>query len=116
MSWRWSRSAALLVMGSNGFELAIGEPDHLQEQPAVPKTRYLGLAKGTRLVMDRRLDDFEILFRRGDDQVEIAERIEIAEIAALPRQHFVVLAQQYLGAAQRVGQPGIDEIAEQIRK
>ena len=64
--------------------------------------------------MDRRLDDLEVLLRRAEDQVEIAERIEIAEIVALARQHFVILAQQHLGAAQRIGQARVDEIAEQI--
>ena len=101
---------------SNGLELAIGEPHHFQQQPAVPKTRDLGLAESARLVMDRRFDDFQVLLRRAEDQIEVAERIEIAEIVALPRQHLVVLSQQHLGAAQRVRQPGIDEIAEQIGK
>jgi hypothetical protein len=66
--------------------------------------------------MDRRLDDFQILFRGAEDQVEVSKRIEIAEIGAIPRQHLVVFAQQHLGAAQRIGQSGIDEIAEQIGK
>src|ERR1700722_4359906 len=86
---------------SNRLQLAIGEPHHLQQQPAVAKPRDLGLAEGARLVVDRRLDDLEVLLGRAEEQVEIAEGIEIAEITALPRQHFVVLAQQYLGAAQR---------------
>ena len=66
--------------------------------------------------MDRRLDDFEVLLGRPEDQIEIPEWIEIAEIAAFPREHLIVLAQQNLGTAQRVGEPGVDEIAEQIRE
>src|SRR6202000_2128811 len=77
----------------NRLQLAIGEPDHLQQQPAVAETRDLGLAEGARLVVDRRFDDFEILFCCAEDQIEIAERVEITEIGALPRQYFVVLSQ-----------------------
>src|SRR3984893_14694564 len=84
----------------NRLQLAIGEPHHFQQQPAVAKARDLGLAEGARLVVDRGLDDFEILLCGAEDQIEIAERIEIAEIVALPRQHFVVLPQEHLGAAQ----------------
>src|SRR5829696_8497026 len=72
------------------LQLPIGEPHHLQQQPAVPKARY------------RRLDDFEILLRGAEDQVEIAEWIEVSEIATLPYQHLVILAQQHFGTAQCV--------------
>src|SRR5579863_1371178 len=101
---------------SNRLELAIGEPDHLQQQPSIPEARYLGFAEGARLVVDWRLDEFQILFRCSEDQVEIAERIEIAEIAPLAREHLVILAHENLGAAQRIGEAGVDEIAEQIGK
>src|SRR5689334_1118466 len=66
--------------------------------------------------MDRRLDNFEILFCRAEDQIKVTERIEVSEIAALPRQHLVILAQKNLGAAQRVGEAGVDEVAEKIGK
>ena len=90
---------------SNGFEFPIGEPHHFQEQPAVAEARDLGFAEGARLVVDRHLDDFQVLLGGAEDQIEVAERIEVAEIVALARDHLVVLAQQHLGAAQRVGQP-----------
>src|SRR3974390_2978211 len=101
---------------SDRFQLAVGKPDHFQKQPAVAKPRDLRLAKGACLVVDRRLDDFEVLFGCAENQIEIAERVEIAEIAALSGQHFIVLAQQHLGAAQRIRQAGVDEIAEKISK
>src|SRR5882757_135079 len=99
---------------SDRLELAIGKPDHPQQQPAVAESGYLGLAEGTRLVVDRGFDDLQVLLGGAEDQIEIAEWIEIAEIAALPRQHLVVLAQQHLGAAKGICHPGVDEIAEQI--
>src|SRR5450755_4105423 len=40
---------------SNGFELAISEPNHFQKQPPISKTGDLSLAKGPRLVVDWRL-------------------------------------------------------------
>src|SRR6195256_5432180 len=85
-----------LICASNGFEFAIGEPHHFQQQPAVAKPGDLGLAEGACLVMDRRLDDLEILFGGTEDQVEVAERIEVAEIATLPRQRLIILSQQNL--------------------
>jgi hypothetical protein len=42
------------AIGSNRLKLAIGKPDHLQQQPAVAKAGDLGFADGARLVMDRR--------------------------------------------------------------
>ena len=62
------------------LQLAVGEPHHLQQQPAVAEARDLGFAEGARLVVDRRLDNFQVLLCRAKDQIEIAERIEIAEI------------------------------------
>src|SRR4051812_40728356 len=76
----------------NCLQFAIREPHHLQQQPAVAESGDLGLAEGARLVVDRRLDDFQVLLGRAEDQVEIAERIEISEIAALFRQRLVILA------------------------
>ena len=87
---------------------------HDENATAVTKSGDLGFAEGARLVVYGRLDDLEVLLRRAEDQVEIAERIEIAEIVALARQYLVALAQQRLGAAQRIGQPGVDEIAEEV--
>ncbi len=66
--------------------------------------------------MDRRLNDLQVLLGSAEDQVEIAERVEIAEVFALARQHFVIPAEQHLGAAQRVRHAGVDEIAEQVGK
>src|SRR5215211_1075321 len=101
---------------SDRLELAVGKPHHLQQQPAVAEPRDLSLTEGASSVMDRGLDDLQILLRCPKDQIEIAKRIEVAEIIALTRQHFVVFPQQHLGAAQRVRQPGVDEISEQIGK
>src|SRR6202047_4686447 len=76
---------------SDRLQFAISEPNHFQEQPSVPKARDLGLAERTRLVVDRRLDNFEVLLRCAEDQIEIAERIEVAEIPAPPRPYLVIL-------------------------
>ena len=44
---------------------------------------------------------------RGKQQLEVAERIEVAEIAP-PRAHpLIIVAGDQLGAAKRVAQPGI---------
>src|SRR5205085_9927639 len=80
-------------LGSDRLELAVGKPHHLQQQPAVAEPRDLGLTEGTGFVVDRGLDDLQVLLRRSKDQVEIAKRIEVAEIVALTCENFVVLPQ-----------------------
>ncbi len=51
----------------------------------------------------------QIQFRRAEDQIEIAERIEIAEIGTVPRNGLVIRAEENLGAAKRV----LDILAKQ---
>ena len=50
--------------------------------------------------------------RRAEQQIEIAERIEVAEVGAVGRDALVVGAAQHLGAAQRV----LDRLPEQPRE
>src|SRR5215213_7116936 len=69
---------------SNGLELAICKPYHLQQQPTVAKPRDLRFAEGAGLVVNRGLDDLQILLGRAEDQIEVAERIEVAEVGAFP--------------------------------
>ena len=54
------------IVGQQGvpdrLQLAMGEPHHFRQQPAVAKTGNLSLAEAARLVVDPGLDDLEILF------------------------------------------------------
>src|SRR6187402_2110962 len=95
----WCEFGAPLTGSSNRLEFPIGKPHHLQQQPAVAEARDLGLAESAGLVVDRRLDDFQILFGRTEDQIEIAERVESPKVVPLARQRLIIPPQQNLGAA-----------------
>ena len=69
---------------------------------AVPEAADLGLAVGARAIADRQLDDLQVLLGGAEEQVEVAERIEVAEEAAVGGDALVVAAEEHLGAAQRV--------------
>ena len=64
----------------NEFELSRRHPAHPQQQPAVLKTADFGRSVSARIVTNGHLDDFQIQANRPENQIEIAERIEIAEI------------------------------------
>src|SRR5262249_42744168 len=83
-------------------ELLERVPGHGRQLRAVLETADLGLAVGARAVAHRQLHDFQILLGGPEDQIEIPERIEVAEEAARARDLFVVAPEQHLGSAQRV--------------
>src|SRR5262249_39770840 len=85
--------------------LAAHEPEqhHAQQHEAVTETGDLGLAVGAAGIADRNLDGLEAELGSAEDQLEIPERIEVAEITALSLDPRVVGAPQRLGAAQGVG-------------
>src|SRR5438093_1721597 len=80
-------------------ELPEREGDHPQQQPAVPPATDVRLAVGARLVAHRQVEDLHVEARRAQQQVEIAERVELAEVGAPRRDAFVVGAAQHLRAA-----------------
>ena len=64
--------------------------DHAQQQPAVPEARDVGFAVFARGVADRHFGGLQVELGGAEDQVEIAERIELAEIGAVARDLVVV--------------------------
>src|SRR5271165_4113293 len=89
------------------------EKHHPQQHEAVPKPGDLRLAIGAACIADRDFDSFETELRGAEDEVEIAERIKVAEIAAAALEPQVVAAAHYLRPAQRVGEALRQEPAEQ---
>src|SRR5919108_989736 len=55
-----------------------------------------------RLVADGQVDDLEVEPRCTEEQVEVAERVEVAEVRAACGELFVVAATKDLGSAERV--------------
>src|SRR5438552_2996365 len=88
------------------------EGRHTQQQPAVPPALNVGFAISAGLVTNRQIEDAQVEFCRAKQQVEIAERIEIAEIRAMARDGLVVFSEEHLGAAERV----LDRLAKQPRE
>src|SRR3989344_7500370 len=48
------------------------------------------------------LNDLEVHFAGTEQQVEVAERIEVAKVGAVPDQRQIIFPEHHLGAAQRV--------------
>src|SRR5262249_24876426 len=92
------------------------EQHHAQQYESVTEAGNLGLAVGAAGVADRNLDRLEAELGGAEDQIEIAERIEIAEIAATGLEARIVGAGQRLGAAQRIGEPLREQPGEQQRE
>ena len=60
----------------------------------------------------RQVHDSEVQSGRAEDQVEIAERIDLAEVGTVGRDPLVICLAQNLGPAQRV----LNTLTEQPRK
>src|SRR4051794_9829112 len=57
-----------------------GEHAHLQQEPAMAPALDVGLAVGPFPIADRQFDDLETELGRPEQQVEVTERIEVAEV------------------------------------
>src|SRR5258706_4190447 len=94
-------------------ELAGRERAHLQEQPAVPEARDIGLSVFPLVVPDRQVDDAQVEPRRPEEQVEVAERIEVPEVSAVRRDPLIVLPEEHLRSAEGVPHLLPEEPAEE---
>src|SRR6266702_7661571 len=84
------------------LDLEERESHHLQQHPTMTEPGDLRLAIGARGVPDREIHRFQVELRCTEDQIEIAERTEIAEIGLARLEALVVAAPHHLRAAQRV--------------
>ena len=75
---------------SHELEAARGDPDHAQQQPAVAPALDVRLAVRALAVADRHVHDAQVQLRRAEEQVEVAERIEVAEVRAVGGDPLVV--------------------------
>ena len=72
----------------------------------------VGVAIGAFAVADGQVDDLEIVFRRAEDEIEIAEGIEIAEVGAIARRSLRSAPAEHFGPAERV----LDTLTQQPGK
>src|SRR5208282_3408566 len=94
------------------LETHAGEHHHSDQQPAVSPARDVGLAVSALCVANRHVNDLQIELGSAEDEIEIAEWIELPEVASISRDQVVVLSTQHLGAAKRV----LDFLSQQPRK
>src|SRR5262249_22832424 len=73
-------ATARLAASCAELELAEAEHRHAQKQPAVLEPADLGVAVRARAIAHRHLDDFQARPGGAEEQIEITERIEIAEV------------------------------------
>src|SRR5438105_13268664 len=83
-------------------ELVEAERRHLEEEPAVRKAADLRVAVRARAVPDGQVDDLHVEARGAEQEIEVAEGIEVAEEGAVAGDAIVVLFVEDLRAAERV--------------
>src|SRR6266542_4165142 len=76
----WARN---LLASSNKLDLPRRVKNHPQKQPAVAESADVGAAVFSFAIAHRDVDDLEVQFGGAEEQVEIAERIELAEVLAV---------------------------------
>ena len=72
---------------------------HPQQQPTMLPAADIGGSVGTFAVTDGQVNNFTIQFGRAEDEIEIPEWIEIAEVGAVRRDALVVRAEQHFCSA-----------------
>src|SRR5688500_6365969 len=98
------RLAPPALSGEPGGELEALEADqhHPQQQRTVLEHLDLGIAEGACAIAHRHLHDAQTESRSAEQQVEVAEWIEVPKVAAVGGDPVVVPLAHYLGTAERV--------------
>ena len=89
-------------------EFAEAEPGHFQEDEAVAEARNVGFSVGAVPVADRDVADFQVEEGRAEEQVEIAEGIEVAELLYTNQQSLIIRLEKHFCAAKAV----LDRLAQ----
>lgn len=64
------------------------------------------------LVSNRHLQNFKIQLRGAEQEIEVAEGIEVAEIVSVCHETKIVVPKQHFGSAQRIFDPLIEQPRE----
>src|SRR5438128_1271100 len=87
---------------------------HSGELRSVAEPADLRFTISARPVPDGKLDDLQILLGCAEEQVEIAERIEVTEERSRGGDPLVVAPEQHLRPAERVLQPLLQDRRESL--
>src|SRR5215218_3552836 len=98
----YRRSGSSTPLEGRDLELPEREHRHPEEQQPVPPPADVRLAVDARLVADGHVDDLEPQARTSEEEIEVAEGVEVAEVGARGSDLVVVAPQHDLRAAQRV--------------
>src|SRR4029453_711754 len=85
---------------------------HAEEQQPVTEPADLGLSVGAVVIANRQVDEPEVQARGAEQEIEVSEGIEVAEVRAARLDALVVPLEEHLGAAERVGDPLAEEPGE----
>ncbi len=72
----------------------------------------IGIAVGACAVADGEVEDTEVEFSGTEQEVEVTEGIEVAEVGAVLGDFLVVLSEEHLGAAESILEGLAEEVAE----
>jgi hypothetical protein len=73
--------------------------DHAEEQQSMPPAGDIRRAVGPLTVADGQVDDLQVELGRTEDQVEVAERVEVSKVGAVGGDLLIVLLPQDLRTA-----------------
>lgn len=107
-------STPQLAEPSDRLDLEKREDHHSQQHHAMPKARNLSFTIGPSRIADRQIDRLEIELRGAEDEVEIAERIKIAEVGLAIPKPVVIRTAHHFGAAQGVRVALVQQPGEQV--
>src|SRR4051812_25811876 len=88
--------------GLHELDPARGKHTHLEEHPTVAPALDIGGSVGTLSIANRQLHDLESQLRGAEQEIEVAKRIEVAEVRAVCRDRLVGLAAKDLCPTKRV--------------
>src|SRR5438034_7152848 len=106
------RTRALSTIGLDELDPTRRQQAHAQEEPAMAQALNAGGAVRTFEIADRQLGDLEVQPNRSEEEIEVAEGVEVPEILPIRRDARVVVTQEHLRPAQRVAEALIEEKAE----
>jgi hypothetical protein len=91
--------ALALGRALQGLDPKEGKPHHLKQKNTVPESRNLRLSVRASSVADRNVNAFKFQLARPEDQIEITERIEVAEVCLPCLKTFIIFSTENLCAA-----------------
>jgi hypothetical protein len=98
------------------LESPVADYTHSQQKQSMPPSLYLNIPVLPIPVSDRHINNFPIQTGRAEQQVKIAERVEIAEIRAIGHDAGIILLPEHFRSAKSVFNGLAEEPTEEFSK